>query len=130
MSEKLRILEMVKDGIISIEEADRLLRALDQSKEKDNSVEVIVPKYKVDPKNLSLKIRILSADGDKVNVNLPLKFAKAAFKSGSFKMGGVDQDIMNQIDIDQIIQMAEEGQLGELVDITSADGDIVKIVVE
>ena len=36
MSEKLRILEMVKDGIISIEEADRLLRALDQSKEKEN----------------------------------------------------------------------------------------------
>ncbi|HKL61081.1 MAG TPA: hypothetical protein VJY66_01730 [Acholeplasma sp.] len=130
MSEKLRILEMLKDGIISIEEADRLLRAMDSSKEDSNSVEVIVPKYKTDPKNLVFKIKILSKEGDKVNVNLPLKFAKAALKSGSFKINGVNNDIMNQIDIDQIIQMAEDGQLGELVDITSADGDVVKIVVE
>ena len=130
MNEKLRILEMVKDNIITIEEADRLLRALDSSKEKDNNVEVIVPKYKTDPKNLQLKIRILSADGDKVNVNLPLKFAKAALKSGSFKINGMDKGVMDQIDIDAILQMAEEGQLGELVDITSADGDIVKIMVE
>lgn len=130
MSEKLRILEMLKDGIISIEEADRLLRAMDSSKEDSNSVEVIVPKYKTDPKNLVFKIKILSKEGDKVNVNLPLKFAKAALKSGSFKINGVNNDIVNQIDIDQIIQMAEDGQLGELVDITSADGDVVKIVVE
>lgn len=129
MSEKLRILEMFKEGIITIEEADRLLRAMDTNRESNN-VEVIIPKYKTDPKNLQFKIRISSKDGDKVNVNLPLKFAKAALKAGSFKINGVNEDLMNQIDIDQIIQMAEEGQLGELVDITSADGDVVKIMVE
>lgn len=130
MSEKLRILEMLKEGIITIEEADRLLRAMDSNKDVANNIEVIVPKYKTDPKNLQFKVRILSKDGDKVNVNLPLKFAKAALKSGSFKVSGLNEDIMDQINIDQIIQMAEEGQLGEIVDITSADGDVIKIMVE
>lgn len=128
MNDKLRILEMLKEGVISIDEADRLLKALE--KEPDNTkVEVLVPKYKSDPKNLMFKVRILSADGDKVNINLPLKFAKTALRSGKINMGN-KSDVMNNIDIDAIIEMIEEGAVGDLVDITSADGDIVKICIE
>lgn len=128
MNDKLRILEMLKEGVISIDEADRLLRALE--KEPDNhKVEVLIPKYKSDPKNLMFKVRILSADGDKVNINLPVKFAKTALKSGKINISG-NSDVMNNIDIDAIIEMIEEGAVGDLVDITSADGDIVKICIE
>ena len=128
MNDKLRILEMLKEGVISIDEADRLLKALE--KEPDNTkVEVLVPKYKSDPKNLMFKVRILSADGDKVNINLPLKFAKTALRSGKINIGN-KSDVMNNIDIDAIIEMIEEGVVGDLVDITSADGDIVKICIE
>ena len=128
MNDKLRILEMLKEGVISIDEADRLLKALE--KEPDNTkVEVLVPKYKSDPKNLMFKVRIVSADGDKVNINLPLKFAKTALKSGKINIGG-NSDVMNNIDVDAIIEMIEEGAVGDLVDITSADGDIVKICIE
>lgn len=128
MNDKLRILEMLKEGVISIDEADRLLKALE--KEPDNTkVEVLVPKYKSDPKNLMFKVRILSADGDKVNINLPLKFAKTALRSGKINIGN-KSDVMNNIDIDAIIEMIEEGAVGDLVDITSADGDIVKICIE
>lgn len=128
MNDKLRILELLKEGVISIDEADRLLKALE--KEPDNTkVEVLVPKYKSDPKNLMFKVRILSADGDKVNINLPLKFAKTALRSGKINIGN-KSDVMNNIDIDAIIEMIEEGAVGDLVDITSADGDIVKICIE
>ena len=34
------------------------------------------------------------------------------------------------LDIDAILEMIESGMLGELVDVESADGDIVKIVIE
>ena len=34
--------------------------------------------------------------------------------------------MLNNIDVDAIIEMIEEGHIGELVDISSADGDIVK----
>ncbi len=128
MNDKLRILELLKEGVISIDEADRLLKALE--KEPDNTkVEVLVPKYKSDPKNLMFKVRILSADGDKVNINLPLKFAKTALRSGKINIGN-KSDVLNNIDIDAIIEMIEEGAVGDLVDITSADGDIVKICIE
>ena len=128
MNDKLRILEMLKEGVISIDEADRLLKALEKEPDK-TKVEVLVPKYKSDPKNLMFKVRILSADGDKVNINLPLKFAKTALRSGKINIGN-KSDVLNNIDIDAIIEMIEEGAVGDLVDITSADGDIVKICIE
>ncbi len=128
MNDKLRILEMLKEGIISVDEADRLLKALE--KEPDNAkVEVLVPKYKTDPKNLMFKVRILSSDGDKVNINIPVKFAKTALKSGKINFSG-KSDVMENIDIDAILEMIEEGAVGDLVDITSADGDVVKICIE
>jgi hypothetical protein len=129
MSDKMKILEMLKEGIISVDEADRLLRALEKEPNDSSKVEVIVPKYKTDPKNLLFKVRILSADGDKVNINIPLKFAKTALKSGKINLGEKN-DVLNNIDVDAIIEMIEEGHIGELVDISSADGDIVKIVIE
>ena len=129
MSDKLKILEMLKEGIINVDEADRLLKALEKETDEPNKVEVIVPKYKTDPKNLLFKVRVLSADGYKVNINIPLKFAKTALKSGNFNING-NTNIMNNIDIDAIIEMIEDGTVGELVDITSANGDVVKIFIE
>ncbi|MDY0210854.1 MAG: hypothetical protein RBQ91_05575 [Acholeplasma sp.] len=128
MSDKLKVLEMLKEGIITVDEADRLLKALERESDDEPKVEVIVPKYKTDPKNLMFKVRIISADGDKVNVNLPLKFAKAALKNGKINLG--NSEVMDNIDIEAIIEMIEEGQIGEIVDISSANGDIVKIVIE
>ncbi len=128
MSDSQKILEMLKEGIITVDEADRLLKWLEKEPSDQSKVEVIVPKYKSDPKNLMFKVRIISGDGDKVNVNIPLKFAKTALKSGKINFG--NSDIQNNIDMDSIIEMIEDGHIGEIVDITSADGDIVKIFIE
>ncbi len=128
MNDNLRILEMLKEGIITVDEADRLLRALEKE-DVSPKVEVLVPKYKSDPKNMMFRIKVLSEDGDKVNINIPLKFAKTALKAGNIHFGD-KTDFMNNIDINALLEMIEEGQIGELVDITSADGDIVKIWIE
>ena len=76
---------------------------------------------------LVFKIRILSADKDRVNINLPLSIVKILAKDGELKML---QDKKIDIDINQLIALAEQGVVGELVDIESAEGDKVKIVVE
>ena len=76
---------------------------------------------------LVLKIRILSADKDKVNINLPLSIVKIFAKDGELKML---KDKKIDIDINQLIALVEQGVVGELVDIESADGDTVKIAVE
>ncbi len=76
---------------------------------------------------LVFKIRILSADKDRVNINLPLSIVKILAKDGELKML---KDKKIDIDINQLIALAEQGVVGELVDIESAEGDKVKIVVE
>lgn len=76
---------------------------------------------------LVFKIKILSADKDKVNINLPLSIIKILTKDGELKML---KDVKVDIDINQLIALVEQGVVGELVDIESTDGDSVKIIVE
>ena len=73
------------------------------------------------------KIRILSANKDKVNINLPLGIVRLLAKDGELEML---KDKKIDIDITQLIALAEQGIVGELVDVESADGDTVKITVE
>ena len=55
--------------------------------------------------------------------NEPVEFSK---KSAKFKstIGSTD------IDIDAIVEMISQGMDGEIVNVESSDGDIVRIVVE
>lgn len=126
MNERIQILEMLRDGLISADEADKLLRALDINK---NEVKTL--------KNESmkmLKIDVRSAEGDKVNVKVPvniLKFATSKKLISNIKINGIDKDFLEEsIDIEQILMMVESGAIGEIVDIESAKGDVVKIYVE
>lgn len=77
--------------------------------------------------NLILKIKILSNDNDKVNINLPFSLVKVFVKDGNLS---VLKDKNIDIDFNQLIKLVEEGVVGELVDIHSGDGDTVKIFIE
>lgn len=134
MEERLKILEMLKDGIISVDEAEELLRTLDK---QDNKV----TNDKLQKKNnmRMLKVRVNSASGDNVNVNIPVSFLKAAVASGninnilnkSIKVNGVDQGVIfENIDIDMLIDCINNDFIGNIVDITTAQGDIVQVYFE
>lgn len=89
--------------------------------------------YKPQSKSLDelwFRVRVLSTDGDKVNVNLPLSLIKmfSATDADMLKING--KDLLNGIDIEQLIRLAESGVLGKLVEIESADGDLVEVFVE
>lgn len=87
----------------------------------------VVPKELVDTSKLLLKIRVLSSDGDKVSLNLPLAMAEPFMKSSNFNIGG---DALKNIDFSQLIAMANMGTVGKLMEFSSSDGDIVEIWVE
>ncbi len=129
MNEKMKILEMVENGQISPEEAAKLLKALDTPFNSPTA-----PKA---PKKQTLrmfKVYVLSHDGDKVNVQIPLEFAKLAMAKGAgknivfnnSKLGNLDIDL----DWDMIQDLIEQGATGNLVDIETNDGDIVKVSIE
>ncbi|MFW6298063.1 MAG: SHOCT-like domain-containing protein [Bacillota bacterium] len=124
--EKLRILEMVENKQITPQEGAELLKALASSDKK----EARPPKKKA---FRMFKIRILSSDGDKVNVQIPLEFAKMVLKSPG-KKGIPKLDKLKEIDpdmdYDRIVDMIDAGMSGKIVDIQSEDGDVVEIVIE
>ncbi len=118
--ERMKILEMLSNGTIDAKEAEALLSALEFQEEVDATV---VSKKK-GPFKL-LKILIDSADGDKVNIKIPVEFAKL-LKNKKFQANFGDVDV----DVDSIIEMVTQGMEGEIVNVVSGDGDTVKIVVE
>lgn len=120
--ERMKILELLSKGVITADEAENLLSAMNQS--NNDEPEVIMPAKKKDQFKL-LKVLVDSADGDEIRVELPIEFAKLLKNS---KMTGLDQDL--DIDVDMLIQMVNSGVVGELVNIKSADGDVIKVVVE
>lgn len=117
--ERMKILELLKEGKITAEEAEKLLEALSDSKNEK------VESNKKNPFKM-LKVLIDSEDGDKVRINIPIEFAKL-LKNGKF--GNVNLDDF-EIDVDSIVSMVQSGVNGEIINIESEDGDIVKIIVE
>ncbi len=121
--DRLRILEMIEKKTITAAEGADLLKALDKADGNTSVVKKVKNSFKM------FKIKVISADGDKVNVQIPLEFAKVALKNGKGFMK-IDQiDEMN-LDLDLILEMIDQGTMGKIVDIESADGDIVEIIIE
>lgn len=81
---------------------------------------------------LMFRIKVDSADGDRVRVNLPLPVVKAFMDAGmsmeGFGMGKNGEKL--DIDWKKILLMVDSGVIGKLVEVESADGDTVEIVVE
>lgn len=87
---------------------------------------------KKDIDKMIFKIIVTSADGDKVNVNLPLALVKALMDKDSGKINIVSSknDALQNVDFREILSLVEQGVIGELLSADSADGDKVSIVVE
>lgn len=122
--ERMHILQMLADGTITASDAESLLNALGSQKEDFNQ-EIVFNKPKKGGAFKMLKILVDSEDGDKVRVQIPVEFAKL-LKTAKFNSKVEDIDI----DVDAIIEMVTNGVEGEIVNIESADGDVVKIIVE
>ena len=81
-----------------------------------------------------LRVHVLSSDGDKVKVNLPMPLVKLGLEIG-FSIPQVSgNNVLKNIDLPKlltdVVDLAERGLIGKLVEVDSADGDHVEIVVE
>jgi transcriptional regulator with XRE-family HTH domain len=91
----------------------------------------VVPVDSRDISKMLLKICVLSSDGDKVKINLPIALLKAGLDMGiTPKINGNSSFDFSSIDFNQLIEMVEKGVIGKLLEIESADGDIVEIYVD
>ena len=80
--------------------------------------------------DMFFRIKVLSKEGDKVNVNIPLALAKVIVESGAELPKIQGKDVLNNIDFKQVFDLVERGILGKIVEVESKDGDSVEVWVE
>ncbi len=98
---------------------------------KKDEVRCIPVDKRKDCNDLTLRVKILSTKGDKIQVNLPVPLLRAFLDAGmdiAAEMSGMES--LKKLDMKQILLLIENGTVGKLVEMESADGDTVEIVVE
>ncbi|OAT87122.1 SHOCT-like domain-containing protein [Desulfotomaculum copahuensis] len=122
--EKSKLLQMVRDGKISVEEGAELLDAMDEPGTKPSGAEKEL-------KDRFLRVHVDSAEA-KVNVNIPLSLLKVASRLGNMiaglipgearrEMAGRGLDL-SKIDFEELMNLINQGlEDGKLVDVDIED---------
>ncbi|KOP69663.1 hypothetical protein AMS59_22320 [Lysinibacillus sp. FJAT-14745] len=123
-----RVLTMVQEGKIDADKASELIQVLQEKEETDTKLSE-KPSIYLDK---TLKIRVVSAENDNVTVNLPLKLVKVVLMAGHSIAASIPQSekYVKDIDINLIIEAIENELDGQIVDIKSANGDTVSVIIE
>ena len=126
---KREVLEQLKAGTISSEEALKMLDDLEKGQEEtvdvevEHDSEVVTPKLNKKPKWLIIKV--IEGKGDKVNIKLPLAVAKFAKK---LNISGIDE--LQNLNYNDLMNFVSETGGGKFVDIKTSKGEVVEIYVE
>ncbi len=126
--EILKVLDMVKDGKISVEEGENLISVLTSESSTSQSIS-----KNTEHKKLLVKVLTIDKEGKEktnVDVNLPLKLAKimASFMTmipqeaqTNMKEKGID---LSSIDLTELIELFENNEIdSELVNVKSTDDE-------
>jgi len=133
-----KILEMLSEGKITVDEATALLEKVSipapapaaqaaQDAAQSSSAPSAKPRF--------LRVVVESADGDNVNVRVPLSLIKTGIKLGALmpreaadavSKHGFDLSALSQLDTEELVDALRE----LTVDVDSADGDHVRVFTE
>lgn len=105
---------------------DELVR----QKENSEVVKVVEPALRKPMNQMLLKIIVNSKDGDKIRVNLPMALVKVGFEIGMNQPQINGKEVLKNVDLEQILALVDKGLIGKIVEVESADGDIIEVFVE
>lgn len=133
-----KILQMLADGKITVDEAAVLLEKV-ASGDSGSQPEPPTPPEPPEPgssrKPRYLRVLVESADGDNVNVRVPLSLIKTGIKlkalipagaADAVSEKGFDLSRLAELDEDELVQALSEIK----VDVDSANGDTVRVFTE
>ena len=122
MSEELiRVLKMIESGVITSEEGQKLIQAMQKSEQK-------VARVNSNPIGRFLRLDILSTEeGEKetVQINFPLNLAKVVLKMGIVQKqlnAKVGENV--NLDIEEILALIDSEVMGDLMTIDTKDAKI------
>ena len=103
---------------------------LSGKQETQPTVTYVPEQQRKDIKDMMLRIAVVSGDGDKVRINLPMALVQAVMDMGLEPPQFSGNDALKEVDWAQIMELVRHGAVGNLVEVESADGDTVRIFVE
>ena len=103
---------------------------LSGKKEEIPTVRMLAESERKDVKDMMVRIVVDSCDGDKVRVNLPVALVQVALDMGMELPQFSRHNILKSIDLNKIMVLINQGVMGNIVEIESADGDTVRVFVE
>ncbi len=133
-----KILEMLSEGKINVEEATALLEKVSTPTESVSAASAddgSTGSTSASGSPRFLRVVVDSADGDKVNVRVPLSLIRTGIKLGALmpreaaeavSEHGFDLSALAKLDTDELIEALKE----LTVDVDSADGDKVRVFTE
>jgi len=132
-NERKQVLQLLADGKISADQADRLLEKLASAQPSDAAPEAhsvpagAVPKFMV--------IHVDCKEGEKVDVRLPIGLLRSGIKLTAMMPKEAAQAMSdNGIDFSQLSGLAGDDLISALhamtIDVRSADGDKIQICCE
>jgi len=133
-SERAKILQMVADGTITPDEAEKLLSRLDPTGTIAALVEPELDTSDTKPGPLKY-LRVVVDGSDKVNVRVPIGLIRTGIKlttlmplsaSEHLSEHGIDLSQFNNLDGDELIEALRDLK----VDVDSEDGDVVRVFCE
>ncbi|NEU06027.1 MULTISPECIES: hypothetical protein [Clostridium] len=151
-TEILRVLKMIEEGKIDAETGASLIASLKNSEEENLEI-----KDEYDNKNISKKLDetqiqllkeegekfiaetpknseimlyvfVISNDGDKVKIKIPIKFIKLMLAATN-KIPSMSK-VEDKVDMDLIRNAIDQGITGRIVEVESAEGDIVIVEIK
>ena len=134
-----KILEMLSEGKITVDEATALLEKVAAVPEAPAPPVTVVEGGSASTETGAnprfLRVVVDSSDGDKVNVRIPLALVRTGIKltavlpnnvNETLGEKGVDLSKLGQLDGDELVEALRELQ----VDVDSSDGDTVRVFCE
>jgi len=111
-------------GILGVT-VDELL----SGKKETPAVRLVPEGERKDVKDMMLRI-IVEDGGDKVRVNLPVALVEVALEMGMQMPEVSGSNALKNLDLKKIMELIQRGVMGNLVEIESADGAVVRVFVE
>ena len=135
-AERRKILEMLAEGKITAEDAEHLLDKVSRSSEQDDhghSGEMTEKPRPGSPKYL--RVVVNSTDKDRVNIRVPLALVRTGLKLSTMLPPQANEKLNEKgIDLSQLGELQGDELLDALreltVDVTSGDGDTVRVYCE
>jgi len=123
--ERLKVLQMLKDNKISVEEAAELLKTLEKTEPVRAGEEPGAPNAQ-HGKWMRVAVTEVGTGKAKVNLKLPLGVVKAGIK-----LGAKFSPELREMDSEKLLEAIQNGGVGKIIDVDNAeDSEHVEIFID